>query len=60
MPSQLPFKGPQIRMASIIYWEQVGVCLQLLGKRGEISHWYNLTRTIKKVENMSVMNFSIN
>jgi hypothetical protein len=34
-------------MASMVYCEQVGMCRQLLGVRGEITHWYIFTKKIK-------------
>lgn len=38
-PSQVPLKGPQMRNASSIYCEQVGVYLHAGGNMGEITHW---------------------
>lgn len=45
--SHPPLKGPYLRMASMPYWEQVGVKRQLAPSRGESSHWYNLMSTRK-------------
>lgn len=39
IPNQPPLKGPYFRMASFVYWEQVGVYLQLGGNSGEIKYW---------------------
>jgi hypothetical protein len=36
-------------MASMAYWEQVGVKRHVGGKRGETRSWYDLMRTSKKL-----------
>jgi len=38
-PSQLPLMGPYLRMACMLYSEQVGVYLQAAGKKGEMAPW---------------------
>ena len=45
----VPFTAPYLRIASIEYSEQVGVNLQLLGRRGEKTYLYNLINAIKSV-----------
>lgn len=48
--SQPPLKGPCFLMASIPYWEQVGVNLQLAPNSGESRIWYNLMIPRNSVE----------
>jgi hypothetical protein len=45
----IPFNIPYLLIASIEYSEQVGVNLQLLGRRGEKRYLYNLINAIKSV-----------
>jgi hypothetical protein len=46
--SQPPLNGPYFLIASIPYWEQVGVYLHALGKTGEIRYWYVFMSNKKK------------
>lgn len=47
MASQPPLKRPCFLSASKVYAEHVGLYLHVAGVKGEISNWYNLTRSTK-------------
>lgn len=38
-PNHPPLNTPCLRMASFMYWLQVGLNRQLAGKIGEITYW---------------------
>jgi len=47
-PNQAPRNAPHSSIASIVYCEQVGTCLQFCPSNGEMSNWYALTGKINR------------
>ena len=46
-PSHIPLGAPHSRMASIVYWEHEGVCLQCVPSSGESVSWYSRIGAMK-------------
>jgi len=49
IPSQIPLAAPHSLIASMVYAEQVGECLQLLPNKGDNIHWYIFTNPIRNL-----------